>query len=362
MNPQEAFCPNSDCSSRGSVGQGNIVVHSYPQRRYRCRVCGKTFAATTGTAFFRLRSDPEQVALVVTLLAHGCPIAAIVAAFNLDARTVSSWQKKAGEHCQCVHQERVLGTTIELAQVQADEVRVKLQSRQVLWMAMALCVPFRLWLGGLVSAHRDRSLIEALAKMVKSCARFAPILLVSDGLRAYVRAWKKAFRTPLHTGRRGRPPLLAWPEVVIGQVVKVKEKGRVVGVLQCVVQGTAELVMRLLPARQGISTAYIERLNATFRARLAPLVRRGRALARKAQTLEAGMFLVGTVYNFCTAHQSLEGKTPAMAAGLTDRCWSVEDLLSYRVAPPPWTPPKRTRRPRLVPKQVPKVQTILCTV
>ena len=54
-----------------------------------------------------------------------------------------------------------------------------------------------------------------------------------------------------------------------------------------------------------INTAYIERLNATFRARLASLTRRGRALARRTLTLQHGMYLIGTVYNFCTPHASL---------------------------------------------------------
>lgn len=53
------------------------------------------------------------------------------------------------------------------------------------------------------------------------------------------------------------------------------------------------------------NTAYIEPLNATFRERLAPLARRCRALARQTLTLHEGMFLVSTVSNFCTPHESL---------------------------------------------------------
>jgi hypothetical protein len=73
-----------------------------------------------------------------------------------------------------------------------------------------------------------------------------------------------------------------------------------------------------------IRTAYIERLNATYRARLASLKRRGRALVR--QTLTHGMYLISTVYNFVTPHESLgvaRGKlTPAMAAGITAHGWT----------------------------------------
>ncbi len=138
---------------------------------------------------------------------------------------------------------------------------------------------------------------------------------------------------------------------------------RVVAVRQRIVQGRRAAVQRLIARTQGagwINTAYIERLNATFRARLAHLVRRSRAVARRVPTLTYGMYLVGTVYNFCTPHRSLRlrrrgrpdranhrwhERPPAMAAGLTDHRWSVHELLTFPVPPPRWTPPKRRGRP-----------------
>jgi hypothetical protein len=89
------------------------------------------------------------------------------------------------------------------------------------------------------------------------------------------------------------------------------------------------------------------RLNATFRERLAALTRRGRALARQTLTLHEGMYLMGTVYNFCTPHASLSRArvtTPAMAAGITDHCWTMQELLSFHVPPSRWTPPKKRGR------------------
>ncbi len=56
MDPQHAFCPNWECAARGRAGQGTIRVHSQKERRYRCTVCGRTFAATRGTPFYRLHS------------------------------------------------------------------------------------------------------------------------------------------------------------------------------------------------------------------------------------------------------------------------------------------------------------------
>src|SRR3712207_9088649 len=94
MDPQRQFCHNSACPARGQAGRGNIGVHSQVEQRYVCHTCGRTFAATTGTPFYRLRTAADQVTPVLTLLCHGCPPQAIVAAFGLDERTVAAWRSE----------------------------------------------------------------------------------------------------------------------------------------------------------------------------------------------------------------------------------------------------------------------------
>lgn len=350
MDPQQAFCPNADCPARGQCGRGNIWIHSRKEHRYRCTVCNKTFSATSGTIFFRARVAKDLITLIITLIAHGCPVAAIVAAFGFQARTVRGWIEAAGLHCEKVHHHKVLQPR-DLGQVQADEIRAKIQNG-IVWVAMAIMVSTRLWLGGVISPHRDRSLIRALAGMIKDCALPRPLLLCVDGLSTYVDAFRKAFRSALPLAKRGRPRLKHWKDVLIGQVVKQYKRRRVIGVVHRLVQGTWEKANALIKATQGkgvLNTAYIERLNATFRSRLATLVRRTRGLARREQMLHAGMYLIGTVYNFCSYHASLtteqgDLRTPAMAAGITEHCWSMTQLLWYRVPLPRWQPPKRPGR------------------
>jgi transposase-like protein len=360
MDPQTVFCPNSDCPARGQIGKGNIGVFHNQEHRYICHQCRKTFTETKGTVFYRLRTARDIVTLVLTLLAHGCPLQAIVAAFELDERTVQEWQARAGQHCEQIHQHLVQQPR-DLGQVQADEIRVK-QQGQIVWLALAMQVATRLWLGAVVSPQRDLALILALVQQIRRCALCRPVLICVDGWRAYVGALHSVFREAIPTGARGRPALRPWNGIVIAQVVKQYAHGHVVAVIRRIVQGTEAQVRELLHGTQGggvINTAYIERLNATFRSRLAGLVRRGRSLLRQTTALQAGVYLVGTVYNFCTYHQSLRvplligrsgrrhwvPRTPAMAAGLTDHRWTVRELLSYHVPPSRWTPPKRRGRP-----------------
>jgi transposase-like protein len=364
MDPQTVFCPNLDCPARGQTGKGNIHVHSVKERRYLCDVCHKTFAETKGTPLYRLHKDQVLFTLVVTLLAWGCPVQAIVVAFKLDERTVYDWATRAGIHCEQVH-EYLVQQPRDLGQVQADEIRAKMQNA-VVWIALALQVPTRLWLGGVVAEQRDLNLLVALVKKIRASALCRRLLFCVDGFKAYVHAIQHGFRESVPTGTLGRPHLRPWDNICIAQMVKQYAQGHVVGVVRRIVQGTPEWVAALLQQTQGggvINTAYVERLNATFRARLSGLVRRGRALAHQASTLHHGLYLVGTVYNFCADHDSLRipgiigghkwlARTPAMAAGITDHQWMVQELLSYRVPPPRWTPPKQRGRVSLITKRL----------
>lgn len=356
MDPQEQFCPNMACPARGKVGINNIGIHSRKEARYKCNICGKTFAATTGTPFYRLHYSEELVVIVVTLIAFGCPVQAIVAAFQLDERTVMNWQEQSGQHCKQVHQHLVQQPQ-DLGHVQADEVRVKAQGR-VLWMAMAIMVSTRLWLGGVISEHRNEKLITALILIVRSCTLARPLLFCVDGLRSYVKAVQKVFRTPLPTGKPGRPRLISWPDIHIGQVIKRYQGKRVVDITRRMAQGSKEVALSLIEQSNGgskLNTAFIERINATFRSRLAALARRSRALLRNPDTLEPLMYLMGSIYNFCTYHKSLRLpgiigghkwilRTPAIATGITDHIWTVKELLLFRVPLPAWKPAKHRGR------------------
>src|SRR5919206_325151 len=292
----------------------------------------------------------EFIILVITLVSWGCPLVALEHAFGLQPQTVRDWLEAAGKHAEAVHQEQVVQPR-DLGQVQADEVRVKTQCG-IVWMAMALMVSTRLWLGGVISTRRDQALITRLVSLVAACALVAPLLLVVDGFRSYIDAFRRAFRTHEHQGGPGAPRKVPWRELVIGQVVKEYVGKRVVGVRRRLVQGTSATARRLMAKTPGcgvLNTAYIERLNGTFRARLARLARRTHHLVHRKEVLHAGMYLVGALYNFCTVHASLtlnsgQQRTPAMAAGITEHCWSVAELLWQRVPPPCWQPPRQRGR------------------
>lgn len=296
MDPTTVFCPNLSCPARGQRGQGNSGLHSQKEKRFLCTACRKTFTTTPGTAWYRVRTAADTVSLGVTLMAHGCPRQAIVVAFRVAERTVAAWVRRAGVQGQAV-QEHLVEPPRDLGQAQADESRVKTQGG-IVWMALAMRVSTRLGLAGAVREPRDMTLIGRLIERVRRCAAPRPLLVCPDGLVSYIRAMRETLRDPAPTGQGGRPRLRPWRHVWIAQVVKRYERRRVVETTRRMVDGTPARGETLRRRSQGdgvIKTAYIARLNATFRERRAALTRRGRALARRTLTLPHGRYLIGTV-------------------------------------------------------------------
>ena len=357
MDASKQFCPNEACSARGQKAQGNIIIHDRKRQRYRCKVCKHTFSARRGTMLEGLRKPRDLIVIVVTLLTYGCPVQAIVHAFGLDERTVADWRDRAGAHCQKVHQEIVEQGRLDLMHVQADEIRVK-GCKRVVWMGLAMMVSTRLWVAGVVQVSRDRSLADRLMSQVRRAAQvLRPLLVLTDGWAAYPNSIRRAFREKVkQTSGVGRACLQVWPELSIGTVIKRTEKKRVVEITRRMTHGLLTQAEQLLQLSQGgivLNTAFIERLNGTFRERLASLTRKSRHAARRLRALETGTYLIGCSYNFCFAHHELSKAshvgspcTPAMAAGLTNHVWSVFELLTYKVVPAPWVEPARQKPPR----------------
>src|SRR5450755_3245565 len=124
-------------------------------------MCQKTFSARHGTMLEGLRKPSDVIVIVVTLLAYGCPLQAIVHAFELDERTVANWRDRAGFHCEKVHKDKIEQGKLDMIHIQADEIWVKARGT-IAWMGLAIVVPTRLWVAGVVSQTRDRKLADHL--------------------------------------------------------------------------------------------------------------------------------------------------------------------------------------------------------
>jgi hypothetical protein len=171
----------------------------------------------------------------------------------------------------------------------------------------------------------------------------APPPTVSDGWGGIDDAMVEVYGVVPEYQGIGRPPTLKRPQPgwQYLQVVKQREKGRVVGVKLRVIFGDRDKVLELL----GKSTAYVERTHLTMRLFNGRLTRKTLAFSKGLKMYRASAAWEDLVYNFARPLETLrvavsddhkrrwQPRTPAMAAGLTDRIWSVKELLTTVVLP-----------------------------
>src|SRR5450759_3139657 len=205
----------------GKSGQGILAFMVAKDHGTGVMPVERRKAERKGTVLEGLRTDEETVQRVVTLLAYGCPLQAIVHAFGLDERTVAAWQKRVGIHCKHIHEDMVQQGNVKSQHIQADEIRAKGRNIMV-WIALAMDVTTRLWLAGAVSEHRDRTLIDLLLQRTRACCQLVQgLLFCTDGLATYPKSILRAFRKKVkkHSGR-GRCCLEIWPDVCIATIIK----------------------------------------------------------------------------------------------------------------------------------------------
>ncbi len=221
-----------------------------------------------------------------------------------------------------------------------------------------MCKLVPAWVVGKRTLPNARKLIFRL----KSATDGHNPFFTSDELPHYADALLEIYgvwQTPPRQGSRGRYPLPCKnppPDLCYAVVVKERERGRVVNITTRIVYGSEEQVIAALkasPVSKTINTYGVERNNLTIRQHSRRMGRKVNAFSKKRDYLEHQLTLAFAYYHFVRPHRGLRQRlpepiptkgprasfkqwklvTPAMAAGLTDHVWSMDELLSFRVPP-----------------------------
>lgn len=132
MNLEDVFCHNRRCPMYGRVGAGNIWRHTnygdgHDRRRFRCKVCGKTFSETRGTAFYKLRTPRGKVLRALAMLVERGGVRAVSRAMGVKPETVSRWLRLAAHHAEEVSNHLI--RDLHLTQCQVDELWTYVKKR-----------------------------------------------------------------------------------------------------------------------------------------------------------------------------------------------------------------------------------------
>jgi transposase-like protein/IS1 family transposase len=363
VNTEGFACPNTQCPYSGItdahvhalVGDGK---HGCVERiqTFRCQACRTTFTARRHTPMYRLKTPSQQVAVVLTALAEGLDASAAERVFGYRHATITTWLSRAGQHAQSFHEH--FFCHLQLPYLQLDELRTRLRcAKQVLWLWLAIdpCTKILPVLHlGLRTQHAAHSVIHSLRRIL---APGCFPLFTSDGLNLYFYALTAHFGHWLQVHRRGRKAL-RWqvaPELIYGQVknsYRRRKLARVTPVMRLGTEAALKVVLQGLGFSGRLNTAFIERVNLTVRHAIAALARRSWATSQQTSHLLAHLEWWRAYYHFVRPHQALRvvlaqprerggnlaaqryrQRTPAMAAGRTNRRWNVREMLAYPLLP-----------------------------
>ena len=376
MDDKTYYCRNLQCALYGRMAPyGRLKFRGWHRHaaRFRCQVCTVLVSARTGTAYAGIRTDATTSVRGATALAEGMRIRATGRLLSVDKDTVHHWVPVLGEPCQ--HVMRYFFRHLHLLECQLDELwtfiakkEARLTSLEKLaaiagdaWVWIAFSPVDKLVLAWVVGKRTLCSARELVSQLQSATDGHIPFF-TSDALPHYAEALLEVYgvwMTPPRQGTRGRfphPRRCPPPDLCYAIVVKERKHGRLIHVTTRLVYGTiaqVEAALQASPVSRTINTYGVERNNLTVRQHARRLGRKVNAFSKEPDYLGHQLTLAFAYYHFVVPHRSLRQRlphplptkgrngsrkkwkpvTPAMAAGLTDHVWTMDELLSFRVPP-----------------------------
>ncbi len=154
--------PNRRCSRSGKAAAGSMVRHGFyttsrgKRRRYRCRICGKTFCSNTGTPYHRLQHRRATFDEVAAFSVEGLNQSAIARVNRIAWNTVHRWLEKAADCCRRFNDRKINGLSV--VELQADEIKTIVGGKeQPIWVFAVIDVWSRLWPSTVVGKRSDQN-------------------------------------------------------------------------------------------------------------------------------------------------------------------------------------------------------------
>ena len=293
-------------------------------QRFCCRTCRKTFSQRPERVLGDMRLPEDKALLCLHLLCEGSSVRAVERVTGVEKKTILRLLVQVGEGC-----ERMLSETVQavpVKDVQADELWTYITAKQGTvarrkiaspdagdaYCYIGMCRTSRLvlaWHLGRRNAWDAHDFIEKLGR-----ATAGEFQLSTDGFSAYENAVEYAMG-----GRVDYGQVIKDFGNVGGEEGRRYAPPRLIGQEKVVVQGN--------PDEDRICTSHVERGNWTLRGHLRRFTRLSNGFSRKKENLRAALALYFAYYNFVRMHRSVR-MTPAMAAGIAFKPWSLAELLA----------------------------------
>ena len=280
---------------------------------------------------------------ILAMLSEGSSMRSISRVADVSINTVSKLLVEAGEAALALHDETV--RNVKASRIQCDEIwsfcyakdknvasaKAAPDGAGDVWTWTAIDADTKLMVSYFVG---DRSGESAMVLMDDLAARLSNrVQLTTDGHKAYLDAVEGAFGCDVDYAQ-----LVKMYGSVGGKSAEVRySPAECTGIRKVRVEGNPDV--------KHVSTSHVERMNLSIRMQNRRFTRLTNAFSKKLDNHIHALALYFAFYNFCRIHKTLR-VTPAMAAGVTDRLWSLEDIVAKIDAMAPAPKPRGPYKPR----------------
>jgi transposase-like protein/IS1 family transposase len=294
-------------------------------QRFRCLTCRKTFSESPDRPRQPRRIPVERALLVLHLLCEGNSVRAIERITDTGKKTILRLLAEVGAGCERLLSETIKGVPVK--DVQADEIWTYILAKQKTVERRKITDPDAGDAYTYIGLERHSKLIlawhlgrrtsrdaDCFMEKLSAATAAGRFQLTTDGFNAYPNAVEYNFGARVDYAQLVKEFAGAG-----GEEQRQYAPPRLIGAEKINVSGN--------PDESKICTSHVERANWTLRGHLRRMTRLSNGFSRKRANLRAALALYFAYYNFCRMHKSIR-MTPAMAAGITRKVWSVADLLA----------------------------------
>ena len=366
-NPECYYQKSCDSTIHALVYDGERSLKTGDAvRLFKCQHCTAKFCARRDTVMYGLKAPTQDVKRSMAALAEGLSVSATARVFERGRGTIQRWSDRSAAHMSKLHDLMFRG--IQAVKVELDELRTRIKGQaDATWVWVAFEAKSKLRLATQVGRRTQDNAHILIHQMKQTLAAGCAPVFSSDGLMLYYGGltghyghWEpvseEEIKPQTSTRKRKKKPVWRWvvdTSLLYGQMTKRYIRRKLRQVKREVVIGDAvEYVRRLIVVGFTglITTAFVERHNLQMRQSVSPLIRRTWSLVCSEQALERRLELQRGIYHFAKPHGGLrvkldapiarEGRripkqylqqTPAIAAGLTNHIWSLEEILLFPI-------------------------------
>jgi transposase-like protein/IS1 family transposase len=298
-------------------------VHRNGLQRFRCPVCKKTYTEEHKALVEGMTIPEEKIVIALRLMVEGNSLRSTERITGLDINTLMKLVVRAGEKCEKLFARLIV--SIPVQDVQCDEIWAYVAKKEAhklpaeendesvgdayCFVAMErntkLVLNFAL-------GRRNQATTDAFIEGLRHATAARRFQISTDGFQPYL----SAITTTLSD------------RCDFAQLIKVYKADAEADhkYSPADVTHTEKVPVMGNPDPSKICTSHIERQNLTIRMQMRRLTRLTNGFSKKWENLWAAYCLHFAYYNFCRIHKTLR-VTPAMETGITNRVWTLADLL-----------------------------------